>query len=223
MADQAPVWNSGSLTRSSSRSSRPREDGKGTGLGLSTVDGIVNQAGGFIYVSSEIGEGALFSIFLPRHHLLVEPQPEAEATNGAAGEAPAFAEAKPRADLTGNGIILLVEDDEGLRSLNARGLRSRGYSVIEASNGIEAMEALEQENGAVDLVVSEVAMPEMDGPTLLKAMRGRIRTARSSSFRAMLKTPSRRACRKTSNSRSCQSRSRSSQLVTAVKETMTPS
>ena len=60
-----------------------------------------------------------------------------------------------------------------LRSLNARGLRSRGYSVIEAANGIEAMEALEEKNGAVDLVVSDVVMPEMDGPTLLKAMRER--------------------------------------------------
>ncbi len=78
---------------------------------------------------------------------------------------------KPSADLTGQGTILLVEDEEGLRSLNARGLRSRGYSVIEASNGVEAMEALEEKNGAVDLVVSDVVMPEMDGPTLLKEMR----------------------------------------------------
>jgi len=78
-----------------------------------------------------------------------------------------------RADFTGQGTILLVEDEDGLRSLNARGLRSRGYSVIEASNGIEAMEALEEKDGAVDLVVSDVVMPEMDGPTLLKAMRGR--------------------------------------------------
>ena len=83
----------------------------------------------------------------------------------------ATAETKPRADLTGQGTILLVEDEEGLRSLNARGLRSRGYSVIEASNGIEAMEALEEKNGAVDLVVSDVVMPEMDGPTLLREMR----------------------------------------------------
>ena len=82
-------------------------------------------------------------------------------------------EAKPRApDLTGQGTILLVEDEEGLRSLNARGLRSRGYTVIEAGNGIEALEALEQQNGAIDLVVSDVVMPEMDGPTLLKTMRG---------------------------------------------------
>jgi len=100
-----------------------------------------------------------------------EVQPDAAAAGGAAKEP--TAETKPRADLTGQGTILLVEDEEGLRSLNARGLRSRGYSVIEASNGVEAMEALEQKDGAVDLVVSDVVMPEMDGPTLLKAMRGR--------------------------------------------------
>ena len=60
-----------------------------------------------------------------------------------------------------------------MRSLNARGLRSRGYTVIEAANGVEALEVLEEQNGAVDLVVSDVVMPEMDGPTLLKEMRGR--------------------------------------------------
>ena len=148
-----------------------KEVGKGTGLGLSTVYGIVKQTGGFIYVDSEAGQGTSFHIFLPRHHPELEVQPDAAAANGGAKE-PA-AEAKPRADLTGQGTILLVEDEEGLRSLNARGLRSRGYNVIEASNGIEAMEALEQKNGAVDLVVSDVVMPEMDGPTLLKTMRGR--------------------------------------------------
>jgi two-component system cell cycle sensor histidine kinase/response regulator CckA len=145
-----------------------KEVGKGTGLGLSTVYGIVKQTGGFVYVDSEAGAGTSFRIFLPRHHAEQE-MPEA-AGNGAAKEP---AEAKRAADLTGQGTILLVEDEEGLRSLNARGLRSRGYSVIEASNGIEAMEALEQKNGAVDLVVSDVVMPEMDGPTLLKAMRER--------------------------------------------------
>ena len=143
-----------------------KEVGKGTGLGLSTVYGIVKQTGGFIYVDSEAGKGTSFRIFLPRHHPELEVQPDAAAANGAAKE-PA-AEAKPRADLTGQGTILLVEDEEGLRSLNARGLRSRGYSVIEASNGIEALEALEEKNGAVDLVVSDVVMPEMDGPTLLQ-------------------------------------------------------
>jgi two-component system cell cycle sensor histidine kinase/response regulator CckA len=148
-----------------------KEVGKGTGLGLSTVYGIVKQTGGFIYVDSEAGKGTSFHIFLPRHHPEQEVQPDAAAAHGAAKE-PA-AEAKPRADLTGQGTILLVEDEEGLRSLNARGLRSRGYSVIEASNGIEALEALEERDGAVDLVVSDVVMPEMDGPTLLREMRTR--------------------------------------------------
>jgi two-component system cell cycle sensor histidine kinase/response regulator CckA len=149
-----------------------KEVGKGTGLGLSTVYGIVKQTGGFVYVDSEADKGTSFHIFLPRHHPELEAPSDALAVNGAAKE-PASAEAKPRADLTGQGTILLVEDEEGLRSLNARGLRSRGYSVIEASNGVEAMEALEEKNGAVDLVVSDVVMPEMDGPTLLKTMRGR--------------------------------------------------
>jgi two-component system cell cycle sensor histidine kinase/response regulator CckA len=142
-----------------------KEVGKGTGLGLSTVYGIVKQTGGFVYVDSEAGEGTSFRIFLPRHH------PEQEMPEASAAKEPT--EAKRAADLTGQGTILLVEDEDGLRSLNARGLRSRGYSVIEASNGIEAMEALEQKNGAVDLVVSDVVMPEMDGPALLKAMRAR--------------------------------------------------
>ena len=142
-----------------------KEAGRGTGLGLSTVYGIVKQTGGFIYVDSEADKGTSFHIFLPRHHAEQEVQPEPAAVKAAPEET------KPRTDLTGQGTILLVEDEEGLRSLNARGLRSRGYSVIEASNGIEAMEALEEKNGAVDLVVSDVVMPEMDGPTLLREMR----------------------------------------------------
>jgi two-component system cell cycle sensor histidine kinase/response regulator CckA len=149
-----------------------KEVGKGTGLGLSTVYGIVKQTGGFVYVDSEPGKGTSFRIFLPRHRPEQEAAPEPHAANGAPREA-AAEPPKPKPDLTGQGTILLVEDEEGLRSLNARGLRSRGYSVIEASNGIEAMEALEEKDGAVDLVVSDVVMPEMDGPTLLKEMRAR--------------------------------------------------
>jgi two-component system, cell cycle sensor histidine kinase and response regulator CckA len=145
-----------------------KEVGKGTGLGLSTVYGIVKQTGGFVYVDSEAGKGTSFRIFLPRHRPELDAQPEPQVAKGAAAEPP-----KPRPDLTGQGTILLVEDEDGLRSLNARGLRSRGYSVIEASNGIEAMEALEEKDGAVDLVVSDVVMPEMDGPTLLREMRKR--------------------------------------------------
>ncbi|MGY4468583.1 CheY-like chemotaxis protein [Bradyrhizobium sp. LB9.1b] len=149
-----------------------KEVGKGTGLGLSTVYGIVKQTGGFIYVDSEPGQGTSFHIFLPRHH--AEPEEQVEqpaAVVGAAKEAGLAAEAKPRTDLTGQGTILLVEDEEGLRALNARGLRSRGYTVVEAENGVEAMELLDEQSGGIDLVVSDVVMPEMDGPTLLKAMR----------------------------------------------------
>lgn len=151
-----------------------KDVGKGTGLGLSTVYGIVKQTGGFVYVDSRPGEGTTFRIYLPRHWPEQEVVPEAHAGNGAAKDPAVAAEAaKPKPDLTGQGTILLVEDEDGLRSLNARGLRSRGYSVIEAANGVEAMEAFDEKNGEVDLVVSDVVMPEMDGPTLLKEMRSR--------------------------------------------------
>jgi two-component system cell cycle sensor histidine kinase/response regulator CckA len=77
------------------------------------------------------------------------------------------------ADDTGRGTILLVEDEEGLRGLNARGLASRGYTVLQAANGMEAVETFEGHPGRIDLVVSDVVMPEMDGPTLLKTLRQR--------------------------------------------------
>jgi two-component system, cell cycle sensor histidine kinase and response regulator CckA len=77
------------------------------------------------------------------------------------------------ADLTGEGTILLVEDEEGLRALNARGLASRGYTVLEAGNGVEAIDVLEKSDRPVDLVVSDVVMPEMDGPTLARELRKR--------------------------------------------------
>jgi two-component system cell cycle sensor histidine kinase/response regulator CckA len=153
-----------------------KEVGKGTGLGLSTVYGIVKQTGGFIYADSEPGRTS-FRIFLPRHMpgadeaLPQVPSAEAPAIAGAMSAADTMARVAS-ADLTGQGIILLVEDEEGLRALNARGLTSRGYTVLEASNGVEAIEVLERE-GHVDLVVSDVVMPEMDGPSLLKELRRR--------------------------------------------------
>jgi two-component system, cell cycle sensor histidine kinase and response regulator CckA len=197
-----------------------KEVGKGTGLGLSTVYGIVKQTGGFVYVDSETGKGTSFHIFLPRHRPELEAQPEAVAANGAAKEPPA--EAKPRADLTGQGTILLVEDEEGLRSLNARGLRSRGYSVIEASNGIEAMEALEQKNGAVDLVVSDVVMPEMDGPTLLKTMRGRNPDLKIIFVSGYAEDAFEKSLPENQQFAFLPKPFTLSQLVAAVKETMTP-
>ena len=164
-----------------------KEVGKGTGLGLSTVYGIIKQTGGFVYVDSVLHEGTTFRIFLPRHI----PGAEELAEQAAEAEAPAITQTLVAADqvrraagaavpakaasvdLTGQGTILLVEDEEGLRALNARGLTSRGYTVLEAGNGVEAIEVLEKSGKPVDLVVSDVVMPEMDGPTLARELRTR--------------------------------------------------
>ena len=198
-----------------------KEVGKGTGLGLSTVYGIVKQTGGFVYVDSEPGKGTSFRIFLPRHHAEAEAAvAEAATANGAAKEQPA--EAKPRTDLTGQGTILLVEDEEGLRSLNARGLRSRGYSVIEASNGIEALEALEEKDGDVDLVVSDVVMPEMDGPTLLKTMRERNPDLKIIFVSGYAEDAFEKSLPENQQFAFLPKPFTLSQLVAAVKETMTP-
>ena len=147
-----------------------KEVGKGTGLGLSTVYGIVKQMEGFIFLNSAPGRGTVFRIFLP-HHVPGAETPVVEQPVAAPSLAPADEPQKPAADLTGRGTILLVEDEDGLRGLNARGLLSRGYTVLEAANGVEALNILQQREGEVDLVVSDVVMPEMDGPTLLKEMR----------------------------------------------------
>jgi two-component system, cell cycle sensor histidine kinase and response regulator CckA len=151
-----------------------KDVGKGTGLGLSTVYGIVKQTGGFIFPESILGKGTTFRIFLPRHIADATAVEEGETAGRIAiANAGADASAKPATDLTGQGTILLVEDEDGLRALNARGLASRGYTVLEAGNGIEAIRVLESRGGDVDLVVSDVVMPEMDGPTLLKELRSR--------------------------------------------------
>ena len=136
-----------------------KEVGKGTGLGLSTVYGIVKQTDGFIYCRSEMGKGTTFSIFLPR---FIPAQKE---------EKKAPVQLVALADLTGSASILLVEDEDAVRAFSARALTSRGYTVHEASTGTEALEVMEETGGSIDLVVSDVVMPEMDGPTLLKELR----------------------------------------------------
>jgi two-component system cell cycle sensor histidine kinase/response regulator CckA len=150
-----------------------KEVGKGTGLGLSTVYGIVKQTGGFVFLESVLGKGTTFRIFLPRHVAAAEEVPP-HAVRGQSGGTAGAGEAKPAAaDDTGQGTILLVEDEEVLRGLNARGLVSRGYTVLQAANGAEAIEAFDSHPGQIDLVVSDVVMPEMDGPTLLTKLRRR--------------------------------------------------
>jgi two-component system cell cycle sensor histidine kinase/response regulator CckA len=139
-----------------------KEVGKGTGLGLSTVFGIVKQSGGFIDVESAPGQGTSFRIYLPRHVPSAEDAPEEARTEPAK---------KPAADLTGEGTILLVEDEDPVRAVNARALSARGYTVLEAASGVDALQIIEQRGAPVDLVVSDVVMPEMDGPTLLGELR----------------------------------------------------
>jgi len=140
--------------------------GQGTGLGLSTVYGIVKQTGGFVYCDSEMGTGTTFRIFLPRH---IETAEAIEAKAGA--ETPAAAQPSAITDLTGSATILLVEDEEAVRAFASRALASRGYTVHEATTGQEALDLMEEVGGEVDLVVSDVVMPEMDGPSLLRELR----------------------------------------------------
>jgi two-component system, cell cycle sensor histidine kinase and response regulator CckA len=140
-----------------------KEVGKGTGLGLSTVYGIVKQTGGFIFCGSEVGKGTTFSIYLPRHY----PKPETATEQQAKADSKA-----QRADMTGKGRILLVEDEEAVRAFAVRALSSRGYTVVESDSGESALKAIEEEQ-PFDLILSDVVMPEMDGPTLLKELRKR--------------------------------------------------
>ncbi len=136
-----------------------KEVGKGTGLGLSTAYGIIKQQGGNIYVMSEPENGAVFRIYLPRFE---EDETEAVA-------AP-LAESEP-ADLTGKGLILLVEDEEPVRAFVSRALEGKGYTVLEASGGEMALEIMRANAGRIDLMISDVMMPNMDGASLLKEIR----------------------------------------------------
>ncbi len=136
--------------------------GEGTGLGLATVYGIVKQSDGWIAVASKPGDGAAFRIFLPVHVPAI-------------GAAPVPAPVKPvrpqARDLSGAGRILFVEDEDAVRGVAAKLLRARGYEVIEAASGEEALELAEEHAGSIDLMISDVVMPGMQGPDLLKAAR----------------------------------------------------
>jgi two-component system, cell cycle sensor histidine kinase and response regulator CckA len=144
-----------------------KEVGKGTGLGLSMVYGIVKQTGGYVYCDSTVGEGTTFRILLPRH----VPVAGEEETKKEVAK-------KPAADLTGHGTILLVEDEEAVRAFGARALAARGYTVLEAASGFEALDVATENEGKIDLIVSDVVMPEMDGPTMFGELRKRGVTAK---------------------------------------------
>ncbi|HTZ38088.1 MAG TPA: PAS domain-containing protein [Stellaceae bacterium] len=138
-----------------------KEVGSGTGLGLSTVYGIVKQTGGFIFVDSAKGAGATFQIYLPRH----QQSEAAAAARSEAGEAPAVH------DLTGIGTVMLVEDEDPVRIFGARALRNKGYTVLEAKSGEAALELMGTTADPIDLLITDVVMPKMDGPGLVREVR----------------------------------------------------
>ncbi|MBV9863584.1 MAG: PAS domain-containing protein [Alphaproteobacteria bacterium] len=138
-----------------------KEVGSGTGLGLSTVYGIVKQTGGFISVDSSPGHGAVFQIYLPRHHL----------TDASLAARPDAAEAAPSKDLTGIGTVMLVEDEDPVRIFGARALRNKGYKVLEAKSGEAALDLIRNGDDHIDLLITDVVMPRMDGPGLIREVR----------------------------------------------------
>lgn len=133
--------------------------GEGTGLGLSTVYGIIRQTGGYLDVQSVVDKGTVFTIFLPRASAddleklkVIEKEPTKTK------------------DLTGSERILLVEDEEAVRKFSKRALSAKGYEVLEAEHGAAAVKVYDENDGAVDLVITDVMMPEMDGPTMAKIL-----------------------------------------------------
>ena len=139
-----------------------KELGEGTGLGLSTCYGIVKQTGGFIFVDSTLGRGSTFAVYLPRFVPVAGAvQPVVEGPRAAR-------------DLTGAGRVLLVEDEDAVRLFSTRALKNKGYEVLAANGGEQALELLDEADNNIDLLITDVMMPEMDGPTLIRHVRDRI-------------------------------------------------
>ncbi|MEM8729310.1 MAG: ATP-binding protein [Pseudomonadota bacterium] len=134
-----------------------KRTGEGTGLGLSTVYGIIKQTGGYIFVNSALGQGSLFTIYLPVHEEVAPPTPT--KTKHPAAAAPAK---------HGEGVVLLVEDEAPVRAFASRALRLRGYTVLEAASAEDALKTLDDPGVSVDIFVTDVVMPGMDGPSWVK-------------------------------------------------------
>lgn len=138
---------------------------KGTGLGLSTVYGIVRQTDGYIFVDSVVGKGTTFSIFFPAVHgdsvkEKVENKKQPDLFD--------------HADLTGTATILLVEDEDPVRMFGVHALSAKGYRVMEASNGDEAWEMVQNKGDEIDLIITDVVMPGMKGPEMIELVQARI-------------------------------------------------
>ena len=133
-----------------------KEDGSGTGLGLATVYGIVKQSGGYIFSDSRIGEGTTFSIYLPR----ADQSAERASPQGRPGNV------RP-----GSETLLVVEDEAAFRDLLRDGLQARGYHVLAAANGVEALRVAEECSGPIRVLVTDVIMPQMSGPELARTLK----------------------------------------------------
>ncbi len=140
-----------------------KDVGKGTGLGLSTVFGIIKQSGGHIRVDSILGEGTTFTLYIPAHAATAEEREEARKRVH-------VAERKPQ-DLSGYGRVLLVDDNDLARRASLLTLKNCGYEVVEAEDGEEALEILQERASSFDLILSDVSMPGMGGPELIRAAR----------------------------------------------------
>jgi signal transduction histidine kinase/ActR/RegA family two-component response regulator len=130
--------------------------GQGTGLGLSTVHGIVKQSEGHIEVYTELGQGTTFKVYLPRVEEVAEDRPVAQ----------------PEVlDHPGHGTILLVEDEDIIRRVIVTSLRMSGYTVIEATDGSDAISVCENRDQPIDLLITDIVMPLMSGPELVRRVR----------------------------------------------------
>ena len=148
-----------------------KDVGAGTGLGLSTVYGIVHQTGGFIFVDSAPGKGTTFTIYLPEYKVDedavetdadLKQQQRVQRSSSDDGD---------EQDLTGVATVLLVEDEDAVRMFASRALRNKGYKVLEAENGEIGLDVINQADGPIDLILSDVIMPGMDGHTFVNLVR----------------------------------------------------
>ncbi len=140
-----------------------KDIGKGTGLGLSTVYGIIKQTNGYVFPESEVGVGTSFKIYLPLYE-----EGEVDKVEGVGDIIKPEEQVR---DLTGNSTILLVEDEDAVRMFAARALKNKGYTVYEADCGVSALKVLDEIDVEIDLLISDVMMPQMDGPSLVKKIR----------------------------------------------------
>jgi two-component system cell cycle sensor histidine kinase/response regulator CckA len=145
-----------------------KDVGEGTGLGLSTVYGIIRQSDGYVFVDSALGEGTTFSIYLPAF--------SAEEATAFGAEVAFIGLVAPDdgADLTGEATVLLVEDEDAVRVFGSRALRNKGYRVLEAVDGEEALDVINGFDQTIDLIITDVMMPGMDGHTLVRLVQEEI-------------------------------------------------